>query len=88
MHELGIALELLELAWERAEGARVLRVVVEIGELTAVLPEALELAWTVATPDSPLADARLEIARVPGDVLRLREMEVERDVHDVRLLDT
>ena len=41
MHELGIAQEVVALVTERAGGARVTRVVLEIGKLAAVLPDAV-----------------------------------------------
>ncbi|HWO22005.1 MAG TPA: hydrogenase maturation nickel metallochaperone HypA [Kofleriaceae bacterium] len=66
MHELGIALEIAELTVERAAGARPRRVVVEVGRLTAVLPDALAFAWEAATQGSVLEGCALEIAEVAG----------------------
>lgn len=66
MHELGIALEIVDLATERARGAQVTRVVIEVGALTAVLPDALAFAWDCATEDSALSGAKLEIVTMPG----------------------
>lgn len=66
MHELGIALEIVDVATERAAGAAVTRVVVEVGALTAVSPEALAFAWDCATANTALAHATLEIVTVPG----------------------
>ena len=76
MHELGIALQIAEAAAERARDARPVRVVVEVGELTAVLPEALAFAWEVAIQDSELPGCALEIVAVAGHELRIRELEV------------
>jgi hydrogenase nickel incorporation protein HypA/HybF len=84
VHELGIALEVIDLACARAEGARVRRVRLEVGALTAVLPDALRFAWELATEETAAEGATLEIVEVPGDVLRIREMEV-CDVRDVRM---
>lgn len=67
MHELGLALEIAELAVERAGDARVVRVVVEVGALTAVLPDALAFAWqAIVEADAALARATLEIVTVAG----------------------
>lgn len=66
MHELGIAMEIAELATARAGGARLRRVVVEVGRLTAVLPDALALAWEALAEGPELAGCSLEIVPVPG----------------------
>ena len=66
MHELGIAMEIAELAAERAGGARLRRIVVEVGRLTAVLPDALAFAWEALAEGSELAGCALEIVLVPG----------------------
>ena len=68
MHELGIALEIAELAAQRAElqGARPRRVIVEVGRLTAVSPDALAFAWEAAIEGSVLEGCALEIAEIPG----------------------
>jgi hydrogenase nickel incorporation protein HypA/HybF len=68
MHELGIALEIAELAAERAGEQRVTRVVVEVGKLTAVLPDALAFAWDAAVsgPEGLLEGSALEIVEVMG----------------------
>lgn len=66
MHELGIALELANIVNERAAGARVKRVVVEIGALTAVLPDALDQAFVLVCEGTPLAGAALQIVAEPA----------------------
>lgn len=66
MHELGIAMQIAELATERAGGARLRRVVVEVGRLTAVLPDALAFAWEALAEAPALAGCALEIVPVPG----------------------
>lgn len=66
MHELGIAMEIATLAAERAGGARLRRVVVELGRLTAVLPDALALAWEALAEGPELAGCVLELIAVPG----------------------
>lgn len=66
MHELGIAMEIAELATERAGDAQIKRVVVEVGKLTAVLPDALAFAWDAAIEGSRLEGCPLEIVVVMG----------------------
>jgi hydrogenase nickel incorporation protein HypA/HybF len=76
MHELGIVQEVVEIVSEKSGGASVTRLVLEIGRLTAVLPDAIRFCFELATEDTPLAGARLEIVETAGDELRIREMEV------------
>jgi hydrogenase nickel incorporation protein HypA/HybF len=61
MHELGVALQVVDIVAERAAGARVKRVVVEIGVLTAVLPDALRFCFQSATEGTVVEGATLEI---------------------------
>ena len=86
MHELGIALEIVDRAEARADGATVQRVVVEVGAMTAVLPDALRFAWDVVVEGTALAGATLEIIELAGEELRIREMEVSH-VRDMRMRD-
>jgi hydrogenase nickel incorporation protein HypA/HybF len=76
MHEMGIAMQVIDAVCERAEGARVTRVVLEIGQLAAVMPDALRFSFELASEDSAAQGARLEIIETPGSELRIREMEV------------
>jgi hydrogenase nickel incorporation protein HypA/HybF len=66
MHELGITQEIVAIAAERAGGARVKCVVVEIGRLTAVLPDAVQFCFETCAEGTPVAGARLEIIVVPA----------------------
>lgn len=66
MHELSVAQGIVEACSERADGARVLRVTLEIGTLTCVLPESLRFCYGIVADGTPLANAELEIRRVPG----------------------
>jgi len=76
MHELGIAMEIAEIAVDRAGDAKLVRVVVEVGANTAVLPDALAFAWEAATIESTLEGCTLDIVTTPGDELRIKELEV------------
>lgn len=66
MHELGIAMEIAEVAVERAGDARICKIVVEVGKLTAVLPDALAFAWDAAIEGSTLEGCALEIVQIDG----------------------
>jgi hydrogenase nickel incorporation protein HypA/HybF len=66
MHEMAIAQQIVELACERCPDARVARVVVAVGKLSAVLPDALRFCFDAVTLETPAAGARLEIVETPG----------------------
>lgn len=66
MHELGIAEEVVALVAARTGGARVARVVLEIGRLCAVVPEAMHFCFDLATEGTVAEGARLEIVDIPG----------------------
>lgn len=66
MHEVGITMEIVAIAAERAGAARVRRVVVEIGRLTAVLPDAVRFCFDACAEGTAVAGASLEIVEIPG----------------------
>lgn len=69
MHEMSLVEGVLQLVEEtaRREGAsRVKTVVLEIGRLSSVEPEALAFCFEAVTRDSLAAGAVLEIVDVPG----------------------
>ena len=66
MHELAVTQEIVAIASERAEGARVKRIVVEIGKLSAILPDAVRFCFDVCSEGSPVEGAALEILETPG----------------------
>jgi hydrogenase nickel incorporation protein HypA/HybF len=68
MHELSIALSIVELAEEelaRHGGARVEAVHLKLGPLSGIVKEALLSAYELACEQSPLAGSRLLIEQVP-----------------------
>lgn len=67
MHELSIALSILDMVAEQAaqRHARVLSVRLKVGALSGVVPEALESAYDLARETSATPDARLVIEEVP-----------------------
>ena len=67
MHELSIALSILDLAAEEAErhGGRVTAVHLKLGALSGVVKEALRSAYELAREGTPLARAELVVAETP-----------------------
>jgi hydrogenase nickel incorporation protein HypA/HybF len=68
VHELSIALSMIDLAadeLERQGGGRVVALHLRLGPLSGVIPEALVSAWDLACESSPLAGCRLVIENVP-----------------------
>jgi hydrogenase nickel incorporation protein HypA/HybF len=67
MHELGLAQEIVEIACERSrDGARITRVVVAVGRLSVVLPDALRFCFDEVTRGTPAEGAELAILETPG----------------------
>lgn len=66
MHELGIADGIVEHCAAQAMGARVLRVRLEIGRLSCVMPEALQFCFDVCAKDTAVEGAILEIIPIPS----------------------
>ena len=68
MHELSVALALIDLASEelgRLGDVRLQAVHVRIGGLAAIVPDALKFSFDLAADGTPIAGARLEIEPVP-----------------------
>ena len=68
MHELSIAMSIIELAEEELagrKGATVQSVHLKLGQLSGVSREALESCYEMACFESPLAGSRLIIEEVP-----------------------
>ncbi len=66
MHELSITQGIIEICEQHSGGRRVRGLVVEIGELSGVVPEAVEFAFEACSRGTQLQGARLEIVRIPG----------------------
>ena len=67
MHELSIALSILDLAAEEAErhGGRVAAVHLKLGPLSGVVKDALLSAYDLAREGTPLARAELVVVETP-----------------------
>lgn len=69
MHEMGIAMQIIEIATASIpadmEGARVARVNLKVGKLSAVVPDSLRFCFEIASQDTPLRHAELNIEEIP-----------------------
>ena len=66
MHELAIVESMVEAAVAHAEGRRVTRLVVEIGRLSTVLPDAVRFCFDLATEGTSVEGAALDIVEIDG----------------------
>jgi hydrogenase nickel incorporation protein HypA/HybF len=66
MHELSITQTIIDTVIEVAQGAPVQRITLEIGELSAILPDSIRFCFEACIPNTPLAGAKLAIQTVPG----------------------
>lgn len=67
MHEVGITAEVVAAVAERAAGRRVTRVVLEVGCLTAVLPDAVRFCFDACAEGTSVEGATLEVVEVAGE---------------------
>lgn len=65
MHELGLAEGILAVALDAADGQRVRRVRLRVGQLHCVVPDSLQFGFQLLAQDTPAADALLELEEVP-----------------------
>jgi hydrogenase nickel incorporation protein HypA/HybF len=64
MHELSITQSVVEICEKNAGGRRVLAVTLELGELSGIVPDAVEFCFEACTKGTLLEGARLIINRV------------------------
>jgi hydrogenase nickel incorporation protein HypA/HybF len=76
MHELGIVEQIVEIVGARTGGVPVKRVVLEVGTLSCVLPDALRFCFDLATEGTVVEGAELSIREAAGDELVIKEVEV------------
>lgn len=68
MHEMSIAESIVEIIREtlgESENRRLVSVTVEVGELTAVVPESLEFCFNAIIETTPYRGAKIHIRNVP-----------------------
>ncbi len=67
MHEMSITRNLVEIVCAEAGRRPVRRVRLEVGRLTAVMPDALRFCFDVASAGTVLAGAVLQIEEIDGE---------------------
>lgn len=69
MHEMGIAMQVIEIAIasipENLKGKKVKSVNLKIGKLSSVVPESLRFCFDIVSRDSQVAGAKLNIEKIP-----------------------
>ena len=87
MHELSIAMSIVEMAQEEADhrGARVTAVHLKLGALSGVVADALLSSYEMAIADTPLQDSRLLIESVPVTIFcpTCRTQQLPRNIQNL-----
>ena len=69
MHEMGVAMQIVEIAAAsipgNLTGARVEKVNLKVGKLSAIVPDSLQFCFEVVSKDTALEGARLHITEIP-----------------------
>jgi hydrogenase nickel incorporation protein HypA/HybF len=67
MHEVSITQNLIEIIKENLpdENSKVLKVRLEIGELSGVIPESIEFSYAILIKNTRLENSVIEIERIP-----------------------
>jgi hydrogenase nickel incorporation protein HypA/HybF len=66
MHEMSITMNVIEICEGHAGGRRVSEVVLQVGELSGVVPESVEFCFEACSKGTLLEGARLNLEIVPG----------------------
>ena len=66
MHEMSITQGIIDICENHAGGRRVCSVNIEIGELSNVVPDAVEFCFEACSQGTLLEGARIIIDRIPG----------------------
>jgi hydrogenase nickel incorporation protein HypA/HybF len=77
VHELSITRNVVAIVSEQAQGQRVTRVRLEIGRLSAVVPDSIRFCFEICAQGTTLEGAELEIVESAGHELLIKEMEVQ-----------
>lgn len=68
MHELSITQNILDVAIERAENRKILRVNLLIGQLADEREDSIQFYWDDLVKDTPAEGAQLQFQRVPAQI--------------------
>lgn len=73
MHEMGIAMQIVEICTasipKEAGDIRVARINLEVGKLSAIVPESLTFCFQIAAQGTPLEGAELNIEEIPVEAV-------------------
>jgi hydrogenase nickel incorporation protein HypA/HybF len=76
MHELGITQNIVAIVSEHAQNKKVQRVLLEIGKLSAIMPDAVRFCFDICSKGTVLEGAILEIREITG-LARCRQCGAE-----------
>jgi len=82
MHEMGITRNIVSIVAEAAKSQKVRRVKLEVGKLSAVMPEALLFCFDVVAKGTVLEGATLEIVEVAGKAV-CRDCGAQVELHQI-----
>ena len=85
MHEMGIAMEIVDIAKasipEDMQGARVARINLQVGKLSAIVADSLRFCFDLVIKDTPIEGAELAIEEVPV-VIRCKDCQSQWTVNE------
>jgi hydrogenase nickel incorporation protein HypA/HybF len=85
MHEMGIAMQIIEIAVASIpsdlKNSQVKKVNIKVGKLSAVVPDSLHFCFQIAAQDTPLREAELNIEEIPLKI-RCTDCDVEWIAHE------
>lgn len=86
MHELSIAMSIIEMVTEEAErrNAKIIAVHLKLGLLSGVVADALQSSYEMASFDTPLQHSRLVIEEVPI-IVYCSKCEAQRTLESMQL---
>ncbi len=80
MHEMGIAMEIVDIAKASIpadmQGSRVRKVNLQVGKLSAIVPDSLRFCFDLVVKETPLEGAELAIEELPV-VARCKDCDIE-----------
>jgi hydrogenase nickel incorporation protein HypA/HybF len=79
MHELSLAVSIVDMAVEEARRLgvdRIEAVHLRLGQLSGVVARALDMSYSLACEDTPLAGSRLVIEETPGREIEVVALEI------------
>jgi hydrogenase nickel incorporation protein HypA/HybF len=82
MHELALTESIVTSVSEHVAGAKVIRVVLEIGKRSGVVPDAVRFCFDVCALGTVLEGASLEVIEIPARA-QCRDCQTEFELDDI-----